>query len=236
MVITTSPGAAADRAACERLAGEVNKLHIDTVVARGGHGQDYGRMSNRFKAENFEVGEQDPQPAWVALAFDDSQTAVLEAERILDAIDLSETAPLSEPAGPDFDLHWTGSNEPAAQRIWPLPWPGRSDRAGWVTMLTSWLLMLLLTALAILIAIILFQNFPPQAPPPPIPTKATGSGGGGSGSPQSASASAQSSSASPQTGSGQPTPPKKSRTPNMESANPTGTASIEGSPSPNKKL
>ena len=52
---------------------------------------------------------------------------------------------------------------------WPLPWPGRGDRAGWVSILASWLLMLLLAALAILIAILIFQQSPQQSPPPPVP-------------------------------------------------------------------
>ena len=40
--------------------------------------------------------------------------------------------------------------KPGLVRLWPLPWPGRYDRAGWKTILVSWLLMLLLAALAVL--------------------------------------------------------------------------------------
>ena len=42
MVLLLSEGAAADAAARARLAGEINGLHIDTVLARGGQGQDIG--------------------------------------------------------------------------------------------------------------------------------------------------------------------------------------------------
>ena len=56
--------------------------------------------------------------------------------------------------------------------------------------------MMLLMLLAVLIAILLFQNAPPQQPPPPVPTSASGSG---SGSPPP-----ESSSASPSTASGSP--------------------------------
>ncbi|MGB4917136.1 MAG: hypothetical protein WBO89_05435, partial [Propionicimonas sp.] len=42
MVVLLSEGAAADPAARDRLAGAVDKMHIDTVVARGGQGQDSG--------------------------------------------------------------------------------------------------------------------------------------------------------------------------------------------------
>ncbi len=51
MVILLSEGAAADAAARDRLAGVVNRLHIDTVLERGGHGQDFGRLGRKFRTE-----------------------------------------------------------------------------------------------------------------------------------------------------------------------------------------
>lgn len=220
MLILASRGAAADAAARERLAGEINKLHIDTVIARGGQGQDDGRLGHRYRDEDDDPTAPDDAPLapWAVLAYDGSRRAIGEADRILTAVDLSRTPPLSDPAGPDYRLHWIDETAPGRNRLWPLPWPGRADRAGWVTMLTSWLLMLLLTALAILIAILLFQNAPPQAPPPPVPTQASGSGGG-SGSPSPGEE-----------------PTKPTQTPSMQSADPSGTASAEGSPTPNRKL
>ena len=62
MVIVLSEGAAADAAARDRLAGVVNDMHIDTVLARGGHGQDFGRMGRKYVAD-----EGDPEPADGAL-------------------------------------------------------------------------------------------------------------------------------------------------------------------------
>ena len=55
MVILLSEGAAADAAARARLAGEVNRLHIDAVLARGGHGQDSGRLGRKYRS-----GDDDP--------------------------------------------------------------------------------------------------------------------------------------------------------------------------------
>ena len=94
-----------------------------------------------------------------------------------------------------------------------LPWPGRYDRAGWKTILVSWLLMLLLAALAVLIAILIFRNQPPQTPPTPT-------GGSGSPPPQSQSGSPppQSGSPSPQSGS-----PSASQS-GSESGSPVGIA------------
>ena len=103
---------------------------------------------------------------------------------------------------------------PGLARLWPLPWPGRFDRAGWRTILVSWLLMLLLAALAVLIAILIFRNQPPQSPPPP-----TGSSSGPqSGSPQSGSQ------------SGSPQSPAPSGSPSSGSPGPSGTESGGGEP------
>ena len=66
MLILLSEGASNDAAARDRLAGVVNQLHIDTVVARGGHGQDEGHMAERpAKAHRAlpPVGRRRPQVA-----------------------------------------------------------------------------------------------------------------------------------------------------------------------------
>ncbi|GAA1396101.1 hypothetical protein [Luteococcus peritonei] len=266
MLVVLTEGAASDAAARQRFSGEVNKLHIDTVVARGGQGQDEGRLAHRFRSA--EAGPVSPDGAplapWVALAYDGSEAAVAEAERLLRSVDLSATSLVGTPAGPDYRLHWLDRTESGRWRLWPLPWPGRGDRAGWISILVSWLLMILLAALALLVAVLLFQNKPPAPPPPPIPTSpppsnssqspppSSGSPSQGSGSPSSASPSQGSgsptpSSASPSQGSGSPssaspspsgsTETSPSGSPRMESPMPSGTASgAAGSPTPNKRL
>ena len=52
MLIHLRDGAASDPAARARFSGEINAMHIDTVVARGGQGQDEGRMAVRFRDED----------------------------------------------------------------------------------------------------------------------------------------------------------------------------------------
>ena len=216
MVIVLSEGAAADAAARDRLAGVVNDMHIDTVLARGGHGQDFGRMGRKYVAD-----EGDPVPAdgallapWVALAYDGTPAAAAEAARVLDDVQLATLAPQGAPSGPDYQHYWQERVKPGLVRLWPLPWPGRYDRAGWKTILVSWLLMLLLAALAVLIAILIFRNQPPQTPPTPT-------GGSGSPPPQS-----QSGSPPPQSGS-----PSASQS-GSESGSPSGSPSGSQSGSP----
>lgn len=207
MLILLSAGAAEDAAARDRLAGVVNELDIDTVVARGGHGQDEGRLGHKFRSEDDDPVEPDDQELapWVAILSDGSPTVLTEARRILQEVDMSTLPHKGTPAGPDYRLHWIDDTRPGMARLWPLPWPGRHDRAGWVSILASWLLMLLIAALAILIAILIFQNESAGSPQDPLPT-----------------------SASPQTGSqsGQPTES------GSESGSPTESGSESGSPSP----
>lgn len=231
MLILLNDGAARDAAARARFSGEINAMHIDTVVTRGGQGQDAGRLAVRFRDENDDpiVASHAPLAPWVALAFDGSLAAVAEAGRVLEAVDLVHTPQLGTPRGPDFLLHWWGNTRGGTFRIWPLAWPGRKDRAGWISILVSFLLMLLMTAVAVLLAILVFQNQPKVSPPPPIPSSAEGSGGSGSpsGSPQGGSP-------SPDESDSAGGPPSRSDTPSMQQ--PSGSDSGPGSPSPERKL
>ena len=233
MVIVLSEGAAADAAARDRLAGVVNDMHIDTVLARGGHGQDFGRLGRRYVSD-----ADDPVPPeggtlapWVALAYDGSPAAADEAARILDDVQLATLEPQGAPSGPDYQHYWQDRVKPGLVRMWPLPWPGRYDRAGWKTILVSWLLMLLLAALAVLIAILIFRNQPPQTPPTPT-------GGSGSPPPQSQSGSPSASQSGTQSGSpsgSQSGSPSASGSESgSASGSPSGTESGGGQPSPDQ--
>ena len=208
MVVQLAAGAAADPAARDRLGGAVNRLHLDTVVARGGEGQDTGRLGRTFRraTDDPQAPGDAPEAPWVALAYDGSPEAGREADRLLAEVDLSRLAHQGRPSGPAYTHYWIEEAQPGRWRLWPLPWPGRHDRSGWLSILASWLLMVLLMCLAVLIAILLFQAAPPQQPPPPVPTSASGSGSGSPSSPPPSSASGSPSSASPSSASASPTP------------------------------
>lgn len=247
MLILLSSGAAKDAAARSRFSGEINAMHIDTVVARGGQDQDEGLLKVRFRPEDDDptlVGHT-PLAPWAALAFDGSADAAREAMRVLRAIDLMMSPPLSEPSGPDYKLHWIDDTATGTTRVWPLSWPGRKDRAGWITILVSFLLMALIAALALLLAILVFQNQPLVNAPQPIPSSAEGSGGSGSpsGSPSEGSGSPSgSASGSPSESGGSPSgspSPGDDNNPYSHSPSmniPSGSQSGPGDPSPNPKL
>lgn len=226
MLLLLSEGAAADAAARARFAGQVNGLHIDTVLARGGEGQDTGRLARKFRRDENDPAAPDQRPPapWAALAYDGSPAAAGAAARILDAVQLATLPAQGTPAGPEYQQYWVSRVRPGLARLWPLPWPGRYDRAGWRTILVSWLLMLLLAALAVLIAILIFRNQPPQSPPPPT-------GGSGSPPPQSSSGSPPPQSGSPSPQSGSPSPQSGSPS-GSGSPSPSGSESGSGSPSP----
>ena len=228
MLIVLSEGAAEDAAARDRLAGEVNKMHADTVLARGGADQDDGRLGYKFRADKDEPIPTDdaPQAPWVALAYDGTVDAIAEADRVLRSVDLSSTPPLGAMRGPSFQLPWITKTKPGNWRRWPLSWPRRTDRASWVTVLVSWLLMLVLAALALLIIVLLFQN-------PPPPSGGGGGGGGGGGSASSSASAEGSASASPSdTGSGSGSPTQSASPSESGSGTPTESSSgMGGSPS-----
>ncbi|QGF24379.1 hypothetical protein [Raineyella fluvialis] len=203
VLVLLSRGAAAERVARDRFTGRVDRLHVDLVVARGGHGQDSGRLTSRLRPSAAPVADAEPEAPWVALAAGQLPLA----ESILADVGLALPSVTPPPAGPDYRLPWADDTTPGRTSQWPLPWPGRHDRAGWVTLFVSWLLMVLLTALAIAIAILLFRHEPPQSPPPPQPQSASASP---SPSPSSASATPS------------PSPSPRSASP---SASPTASAS-----------
>jgi len=232
MLILLSQGAASDPGARDRLAGEVNQMDIDTVVARGGQGQDAGRFAMRYRPDSDAPTGPDaaPQAPWVALAYDGTAAAAAEAYRVLGAVELAGVEPQGAVSGPDFSLHWIDQFRPGTSRLWPLPWPGRHDRSGALSIVAAWLLMILLAALAVLIAILIFQKAPPVSPPPPVPTTSSASPP----PPSSASPSPQSASPSPQSAS--PSPQSASPSPQSASPSPGSSASGGGSPSPPSRL
>jgi hypothetical protein len=77
MLLLLSEGAAADAAARARFAGDINGLHIDTVLARGGQGQDTGRLGRKYRPDDNDPDAPDQRPAapWAALAYDGSPAA-----------------------------------------------------------------------------------------------------------------------------------------------------------------
>ena len=97
MVILLAEGAAADPAARARFAGEINALHIDKVLARGGQGQDTGRLGRKYRGgDDNPVAPDDRLVApWAALAYDGSPATAAQAIQILDAVEIATLLPFT---------------------------------------------------------------------------------------------------------------------------------------------
>ena len=76
------------------------------------------------------------------------------------------------PSGPDYQQYWINRVRPDWRGCGRCLGPAASTAQVGGTILVSWLLMLLLAALAVLIAILIFRNQPPQSPRRPTGSSA----------------------------------------------------------------
>ncbi|MEP6664857.1 MAG: hypothetical protein ABJA81_00245 [Nocardioidaceae bacterium] len=109
----------------------------------------------------------DPEiAAWVALAVDEWSEGVGYGHELLTAVTLENRSPIGAVHGPEFRPHWHERIGVGRWRLWPLPWPARLTDAGRWTFIASFALVMAIAAIALLIAVKVFEN---QAPPPPGP-------------------------------------------------------------------
>jgi hypothetical protein len=109
---------------------------------------------------------------WVALAStDDWGEALGVAGRVLAPVTLTDVAPIGAVRGPDFRPHWYQRRGIGRWRLWPLPWPRDLNAAGRWTFVAAFGLMLVIAALALWIATLVFHSQPVPPPPPPRRTR-----------------------------------------------------------------
>lgn len=234
MVLLLSNGASSDGAARDRFFGEIDLLHVDTVVARS---TDFSPV-NQSALPKRGLVEQTAElvldtttdmAGWAALRFGDLDAAVVEAARIFSAVDLAQTSSIGAPSGPDYRLPWSADATLGSWRAWP-PLPVRKDQAGRPTILVALFGVIMLAMLGLLIAVLIFQ----QPDPPPIPEKQnqqTSHTQGEAGSPTSGSPS------SPSSGSSSPNEPQDSpSSPKLSPLNPDSSSSDGSSGSSNRRL
>src|SRR4029453_18822121 len=108
MVILLAEGAAAEPAARARFAGEINALHIDKVLARGGQGQDTGRLARKYRGQEHDPVAPDDRfvAPWAALAYDGSPATAAQAMQILAAVEIATLSQQGVPSGPDYEQYW----------------------------------------------------------------------------------------------------------------------------------
>jgi hypothetical protein len=117
------------------------------------------------------AGEDAPEIApWVAVRADSWDDGVKLARALLAPVSLDHLDPVGDVRGPEFRPHWSRRGGPGRWRVWPLPWPSALSMAGRWTYVASFALVLAISAIALFIAVKLFENQPPAPVYPPYPT------------------------------------------------------------------
>lgn len=112
---------------------------------------------------------------WVAVPAESWADGLSAARALLGTVTLEQMPAVGEPAGPGFRPHWFGRRGVGRWRMWPLPWPSAVTAASRWTYVASFALVLAIAAIALWIAVKIFENQPPVPPGPgpgplPLPT------------------------------------------------------------------
>jgi len=112
---------------------------------------------------------------WVAVRADTWQDGLSAARALLAPVSLENLPDFGEPAGPVFRPHWAERSRVGRWRLWPLPWPATLTAASRWTYLAAFALVLTIAAIALWIAVKIFEDQPPVPPRPgpgpiPLPT------------------------------------------------------------------
>lgn len=161
VVAMMTEGSSEDAAARDRFVTAVDELPVEAVLAHND-------------------ADDDDLALWVALgpirpddgsssAADERQIAERRGEDVLSAVLMDRVPQLGRFRGPDFRHYWEGRRRPGLFRIWPLPWPSALRPASRLALGLALLTMLIIMALAIFIAWLLFRNAPVVDPDPLIP-------------------------------------------------------------------
>ena len=125
MLLLLSEGAANDPAARDRLAGLVNQLHIDTVIARGGHGQDEGRLGNKYRHESddpVDPGQLEDLANDLQSAWDAPGTTMRNRQRLVRTLIEDIIADIDEATGEIvLVIHWKGGRHTELRTKKPKP-------------------------------------------------------------------------------------------------------------------
>ncbi|MBA2774038.1 MAG: hypothetical protein H0U36_08330 [Nocardioidaceae bacterium] len=161
-------------------AGEYGDQPVVVVLlGEGAEADSYGRK--RFHDALNKLIERDPDQVvqfdddvdiapWVALRADNWDQGLAAGTALLAPVTLSHVEQLGTATGPDFRPHWFRRNGTGRWRLWPLPWPRSLTQSGWWTFVAAFALIVAIAALALWIAIKIFENSPaPQQGPGPAP-------------------------------------------------------------------
>ena len=156
---------------------------VVVVLTEGAEHDPYGRArflravdELRDRRDGQVLGaETDPDVApWVAIAVESWADGTRLGRDLLAPVTMAHVPHDEAVVGPDYRPHWYQRIGVGRWRLWPPPWPRALTSSGRWTFVASFALVLLIAALALWIAVRIFQNVPPgpqpPAPQPPGPT------------------------------------------------------------------
>jgi len=169
-VVMLTQGAETDsyaRARFQQATGHVASARSGGVAA----GSDRVGVASDVVAADSDV---DIAP-WVALRTNSWEDGLGAARTLLAAVAMEHVSPVGEPVGPAFRPHWSAHNRAGRWRMWPLPWPTALTTASRWTYVAAFALVLAIAAIALWIAVKIFEDQPAVPPGPgpgplPIPT------------------------------------------------------------------
>ena len=119
------------------------------------------------------AGDSDVDIApWVAVSANSREIELAAACALLAHVAMDHVPPMGEPAGPGFRPHWSARATLGRWRMWPLPWPSALTTASRWTYVAAFALVLTVAAMALWIAVKLFEGqpaVPPGPGPGPVP-------------------------------------------------------------------
>ena len=119
------------------------------------------------------AGDSDVDIApWVAVSGGNRESELAAAQALLGHVALDHVPPVGEPAGPGFLPHWSARARLGRWRMWPLPWPSALTTASRWTYVAAFALVVTVAAIALWIAVKLFEDqpaVPPGPGPGPVP-------------------------------------------------------------------
>lgn len=113
--------------------------------------------------------EDNAAAPWAAVRASSWRAGLAVGQMLLAPVTLEHLPSVGQEQGPAFRPHWFAKSGPGRWRIWPLPWPAVIASASRWSSLVSFACVLAIAALALFIAVKVFETQPPVPPPPPPP-------------------------------------------------------------------
>ncbi len=146
-------------------------LVVAVLLSEGARTDSFGRARFEQSVEDLRAAdnksvlaaESDVEVApWAVLPARTWGAGLSAAHVLLSSVAMEDIEPLGEVNGPLFRPHWFDRTSRGHWRLWPLPWPSVLTTAGRWTYVAAFGLVVAISAVALYIAVLVFQTQPPS--------------------------------------------------------------------------